>query len=290
MRLVAFLLMVLWSASGLAEAPVAPRLIPMLAPGIAEASGGLPRVFTPAPLISTPSQMCRQAVLSTERAFKLPEHLMAAIARVESGRIDAQGVVHPWPWTINAEGAGHYYETKAEAIAAVQALQARGVKSVDVGCMQVNLMHHPDAFASLDMAFDPMANARYAAGFLLRLKDQAGTWPKATAAYHSWTAELGSEYERRVSTVWSEERSRQMAVAVAASAGGNVWSVNAFSQNMWNTGAPPLGGGQMLSNRAEQAQIIPMTTQGAGRSLAAYRAAPIPVVARPATATKIPPG
>ena len=46
-------------------------------------------------------------------------------------------------------------QTRQQAVAAVQALQARGVRSIDVGCLQVNLMYHPIAFASLDDAFDP---------------------------------------------------------------------------------------------------------------------------------------
>ena len=75
----------------------------------------------------------------------VPPQLLAAIGRVESGRRDpVTGVWGAWPWTINAEGSGSYFDTKAEAIQAVQALQARGVRSIDVGCMQVNLMHHPD--------------------------------------------------------------------------------------------------------------------------------------------------
>ena len=38
--------------------------------------------------------------------------------------------------------------SKADAIRAVQALQSRGViASIDVGCMQVNLVHHRQAFA-----------------------------------------------------------------------------------------------------------------------------------------------
>ena len=76
---------------------------------------------------------------------------------------------HPWPWTVNAEGQGAFYDTKAEAVAAVRAMQARGVRSIDVGCGQINLMHHPDAFASLEQAFDPQANAAYAARFLKEL-------------------------------------------------------------------------------------------------------------------------
>jgi hypothetical protein len=70
--------------------------------------------------------------------------------------------MRPWPWAIDADGVGQFFATKAQAVAAVAALQAQGVHSIDVGCMQVNLMHHPDAFMSLDQAFDPTANTAFA--------------------------------------------------------------------------------------------------------------------------------
>ena len=98
------------------------------------------------PLLSAarPGTLCRPAIAAAEQASAIPPQLLAAIGRVESGRRDpASGVMAPWPWTINAEGQGSFFDTKAQAIAAVQALQARGVQSIDVGCMQVNLMHHP---------------------------------------------------------------------------------------------------------------------------------------------------
>ena len=153
--------------------------------------------------VDSPPQPCLQAIGAAERAQHTPERLMRAIGLVESGRPDPRtGVVEPWPWTINAEGIGHFFDSKAEAIQAVEALQARGVRSIDVGCMQVNLMHHPTAFASLDEAFDPQANAAYAARFLRALFREFLTWPRATAAYHSQTADLGNDYARKVMAVW----------------------------------------------------------------------------------------
>lgn len=130
---------------------------------------------------------------------KLPDKLLTSIARVESGRLDAAtGKVRPWPWTINVEGVGFFFDSKAQVVAAVQALQAKGKRSIDVGCMQVNLMHHPKAFASLDEAFDPPANARYAVKFLTSLYAQTRDWPLATAWYHSSTPEFGEQYQRLV--------------------------------------------------------------------------------------------
>ncbi len=116
----------------------------------------------------------------------------------------ATGRLHPWPWTINAEGVGAFFASKAEAIAAVRALQARGVRSIDVGCMQVNLMFHPTAFASLDEAFDPQANALYAAHFLNALNAGSRDWSYAIAAYHSQTPDIGADYRRRVLAVWQD--------------------------------------------------------------------------------------
>ena len=140
------------------------------------------------------------AIGAAEHAQVVPPRILPAIGRVESGRPDpaSKGRVRPWPWTIDVEGQGQSFATKEEAIAAVQALQERGVRSIDVGCMQVNLLQHPDAFASLDAAFDPATNATYGARFLAALFHQTKSWQMAIADYHSQTPELGIPYQQRV--------------------------------------------------------------------------------------------
>jgi soluble lytic murein transglycosylase-like protein len=152
---------------------------------------------------ASPAQLCEAALVTAERAEQLPARMMGAIAVVETGRSDAaSGTLRPWPWTINAEGEGFFFATKQQAIDAVRLLQARGVRSIDVGCMQVNLMFHPDAFASLDQAFDPETNARYAARFLTALHTTHRDWPAAIAAYHSETPAIGADYRQRVLARW----------------------------------------------------------------------------------------
>jgi hypothetical protein len=70
--------------------------------------------------------LCRQGIDSAERGSGIPQHLLAAIARVESGRRHpVTGDWHPWPWTVNAEGQGFFYDSKAEAVAAVRAMLVR---------------------------------------------------------------------------------------------------------------------------------------------------------------------
>jgi hypothetical protein len=142
---------------------------------------------------------CRTAGLQAERDLHLPPGLLLAIGQVESGRFDpATGRVAAWPWTINANGAGRTFEGKAEAVTSTRALQAGGVASIDVGCFQVNLFHHPRAFASVEEAFDPAANAVYAARFLSALHARTGSWEDAVAAYHSAEPVRGAAYRDRV--------------------------------------------------------------------------------------------
>jgi hypothetical protein len=145
------------------------------------------------------AELCRRAGLDAERKQDLPAGLLLAIGRVESGRLDpVSGRVTAWPWTINAGGVGRLFESSAEALAATRELRRRGMNSVDVGCFQINLFYHPTAFASLEEAFDPQANAAYAARFLWELRNRTGSWETAVAAYHSATPELGGIYRDRV--------------------------------------------------------------------------------------------
>ncbi len=174
----------------------------LLVPAAAQASG--PRNAPPAH--SEAGSLCAPAIAMAERAEGIPGGLLHSIGLVESGRADpVSGRIVPWPWTINAEGQGRYFETREAAIATTRALLAAGVRSIDVGCAQVNLMHHPAAFASLEVAFDPVANAAYAARFLRSLNLAAGgNWPVAAAAYHSQTPERGHAYASRVAAVWPD--------------------------------------------------------------------------------------
>jgi hypothetical protein len=74
---------------------------------------------------------------------------------------------------------------------------------VDVGCMQVDLHYHPDAFNTLDEALDPAANADYAARLLVDLyRREAGrSWDIAVGLYHSHTSLLAAEYSDRVALI-----------------------------------------------------------------------------------------
>jgi len=166
------------------------------------------------------AKLCTKQLPQYEKQHGIPAHLLSAIASTESGRYHNDLKIRiPWPWTINAEGRGYYFDNKAEAIAAVRKLQAQGVQSIDVGCMQVNLHHHPDAFTSLDEAFDPPHNIAYAAVFLRQLYEETGSWKEAAADYHSKTPAKGTSYVGRVYDSWQRlvEKLRLAKLQVPAS-------------------------------------------------------------------------
>ncbi|MFN9097018.1 MAG: lytic transglycosylase domain-containing protein [Alphaproteobacteria bacterium] len=142
--------------------------------------------------------LCSTAIAAAEREAGLPAGLLGAIAKVETGRRAPDGSVQPWPWSHNAAGDGRYAASNAEALQEVRALQARGVRSIDIGCMQVNLLHHPQAFPSLEAGFDPATNIAYAVRFLRELHARTGDWNQAVAMYHSATPERGLIYQQRV--------------------------------------------------------------------------------------------
>ena len=144
---------------------------------------------------------CTAAIAVAERKLAVPPRVLGAIAIVESGRAVGKRVV-PWPWSINVEGVGRYYASKQEAIEAAKALHSAGLRSIDVGCMQINLAAHPTAFDSLEDAFDPAINADYAARFLHALYRQTGQIAKAMTAYHSQTPVFAADYARRLLAVW----------------------------------------------------------------------------------------
>lgn len=149
------------------------------------------------------AKLCTRHLSRYERQYGIPTHLLSAIASTESGRYH-QGlkISVPWPWTINAEGKGHYFDSKAEAIAFARQLQLRGVVSMDVGCMQVNLYHHSNAFVSLEQAFEPENNIAYAASFLRSLYQESNSWKLASSHYHSKTPQRGTEYSGIVYDKW----------------------------------------------------------------------------------------
>ncbi len=152
---------------------------------------------------------CARAIAAVASSERMPRHILNAISVVESGRWDGSRRANlAWPWTVYARGKGRHFASKQAAIAEVRRLRRQGVGNIDVGCMQVNLRYHADAFTGLEEAFDPLNNVAYAAAFLKQLRRTEGAWSRAVAKYHSATRARGRPYWQRVRGAWHAERRR----------------------------------------------------------------------------------
>lgn len=164
-----------------------------------------------------PAEMqCLRYLQGHERNLHIPQGLLTAISFAESGRPGADGRLVAWPWSINVNGQGQYFETKEEAVAATRKLLDEGSRSIDIGCMQINLRYHPNAFTTIEEAFDPATNVAYGAKFLASLHSLQGSWTKAIERYHSSDDGRREQYRERVLALWNGEARNIVMNAVLA--------------------------------------------------------------------------
>lgn len=147
-----------------------------------------------------PALICDRAAIRIAKESRVPLDVLRAITRTETGRGQTQGM-QPWPWTVNMQGKGVWFDTVEQAKVYVFRHFKQGARSFDVGCFQINYKWHGHAFASIDQMFDPVLNARYAARFLTQLHRELGDWNKAVGAYHSRTHKYAQRYIRKYAKI-----------------------------------------------------------------------------------------
>ena len=151
--------------------------------------------------------VCAALARQVERAEGIPPGLVEAVALAESGRwLADQGTTRPWPWTITAGSDSFFLSSKPEALRKVNELLSQGRSNIDVGCMQINLGYHGDAFGSVAEALEPAANVAYGAQFLKQLREETRSWARATAHYHSRHPGRGQAYREKVYRFWHQVR------------------------------------------------------------------------------------
>jgi hypothetical protein len=166
-------------------------------------------------VMAKPGVTCDRAAIQASREFDVPLDVLRAVTRTETGR-GKNGTLQPWPWTVNMEGAGHWFDTEDAALAFVFRNFKRGARSFDVGCFQINYKWHGQAFQSIEEMFDPVKNARYAAQFLSELYREMGTWTDAAGAYHSRTPKYAKIYKARFDSIHSQLTPLEVALAPGA--------------------------------------------------------------------------
>ncbi|MBG53125.1 MAG: hypothetical protein CML99_12025 [Rhodobiaceae bacterium] len=217
-------------------------------------------------------KLCRAAATRLEQQHHMPSGMVNSIAMVESGRRSPDGSLQAWPWTVNAEGRSYYFATRDKAVDAVRRMLAEGMRTIDVGCMQVNLRYHPRAFTSVEEAFDPMSNVAYGAYFLRELEERSDSWNQAIGRYHSYSTSLNTRYAARVQAVWAKEQ-RTAAARMAAENAAQTASVDGEG-NALETGSIATMADLRLSSFADEPahgdtyrpNILPATTLASAES------------------------
>lgn len=143
-----------------------------------------------------PAAICEWAALTAASEMGVPPDILATLTLTETGR-RRNGVVRPWAWSVNAEGAGSWFDDPAEALAFAQDRVDQGRYNLDIGCFQLNYRWHGENFASVVEMFDPLENARYAARFVRDLYGEMGDWRRAAGAFHSRTQVHATRYLAR---------------------------------------------------------------------------------------------
>ena len=160
------------------------------------ASLGISLAAAPSAAQQDLSQVCERAAVEAAAGSGVPVSVLKAISLTETGR-ERGGQIRPWPWTVNMEGKGVWFDSREAALSYVYEHYKRGARSFDVGCFQINYKWHHQHFASIEAMFDPSANAGYAAEFLLSLHGESGDWEAAAGAYHSRTPEYANRYKAK---------------------------------------------------------------------------------------------
>ncbi len=160
------------------------------------------------------SGICESAARVASSESGVPLDVLRAISLTETGRRLGESFL-PWPWTVNMEGIGKWFDTVDGAKGYVDGHFARGARSFDVGCFQINYRWHGQAFESIDAMFDPVTNARYAASFLAELHSEFGDWSRAAGSYHSRTSKFAKKYRARFDRIRENLTISQPPVEVA---------------------------------------------------------------------------
>lgn len=221
--------------------------------GIAIAGGA--RANVPGKIVS-----CEQAAALAAQSSGVPLSVLQAITLAESGRKEGRSI-RPWPWTVNMEGEGHWFDTYPEARAYVVEQYKRGARSFDVGCFQINYKWHGEAFSSIDQMFDPANNALYAARFLSELFAETGSWKGAAGAYHSRTKEYADKYAARF-----EEIRQKLASGAAGPGADDIPEIPDIVAALNVGGAParpPRVNTYPLLQRSGESRAVPGAAPGA---------------------------
>lgn len=142
------------------------------------------------------------AYKNVAREYGIPYKILFAIGMQESQRELSNGKVLPWPWTLNINGDGQYFNTSGEMRKALFSALDNGIRNIDIGAMQVNLRWHVGKAYSINDMMRPEDNLNIAAKILTIEHQRCGgtefDWMCAIGHYHSHREERAKRYAEKV--------------------------------------------------------------------------------------------
>jgi len=144
--------------------------------------------------------------IATERG--LDPYILYAVALVESARINAR-LAAPWPWALNRQGRPIIPSSRLEARGILNDALNKGIRSIDVGLMQVNVRWNGHRVHRPDDLLDPETNIRVGADVLTEAIDSApGDLALGIGRYHTgWRNDTDAyRYGRRVLAIAQQIR------------------------------------------------------------------------------------
>jgi hypothetical protein len=196
-----------------------------------------------APAAAQTGISCPQLIADAEARRQIPRGLLMAIAVTESGLNGS-----PNPHAMNIAGRSYFARDLNDMASVISANWQRGIQSIDVGCMQINLKYHGDKFARMTDLLHSPTNVEYGASYLIHLATERGSWREGVMDYHN----KNSAARRR----WY---------------GCKVWNnylrINAARTGYVACGSPP-GGSSVASNAGNKVNTSPLTIPGYNRGAA----------------------
>lgn len=141
------------------------------------------------------------------RAHGLDPHLLYSVAIVESRHESPvrDGSLHPWPYSLNIEGRGVYFENLTDAVSELKAIsQASPKANVDVGPLQISLTWHGHRVENPASLLDLTTAAHVGAEILSEaIASAEGDLELGVGRYHHWRDESRARmYGARVLAVY----------------------------------------------------------------------------------------
>ncbi len=124
--------------------------------------------------------ICEKEMHAAARQYDIPLGVLYSVGLTESG-----GKKGLRPYAMNIAGKPYFAADQQDAVNTFTSERGKGIKLIDLGCMQINHHYHHKEFSSVDEMFDPQKNVAYAARFLKELREREGSWTMAVARYHA---------------------------------------------------------------------------------------------------------